>query len=113
MSSVLFYSTRIRKSFSEIFFRKFFEVTGKSNSTEKCKRGDPLGFFEHQFFGKIDKKRRGLEDIEKICEKKSHKAEITCTKKLVKGESRTHVLLLGRPQKILIILYANWQWKLH
>ena len=34
-------------------------------------------------------------------------------KKLVKGETRTHVLLLGRPQKILISLYAQltlvWQ----
>ena len=29
------------------------------------------------------------------------KAEITCTKKLVNCETRTQVLLLGRPRKIL------------
>ena len=33
--------------------------------------------------------------------KKSHKAEITCTKNfLIKSGTRTHVLLLGRPPKI-------------
>ena len=57
-----------------------------------------------------------LESLKKICEKKSHKAEITTQKKiLVKGETRTHVLLLGRPQKTLINLYAQltlvWQLK--
>ena len=40
-------------------------------------------------------------DIKKICEKKSHKAEITSTKNLLKGETQTHVLLLDRPQKLL------------
>ena len=39
----------------EIFFRNCFEVFGKSHSVEKCKRGDPLGFFEHPFCCKIEK----------------------------------------------------------
>ena len=43
-------------------------------------------------------KGRPFGDITKFCQKKSHKAEITCTKTLVKGETRTHVLRLGRTQ---------------
>ena len=46
-------------------------------------------------------------DMKKNCEK-SHKAEITCTI-LAKGETRTHVLLLGRTQIILINTYAKFQ----
>ena len=38
-----------------MFFRNFFEVSGKSHSAEKCKRGDALGFFEHPFCCKISK----------------------------------------------------------
>ena len=45
---------KIEKKF-RIFFRIFFEVSGKSHSTEKCKRGDALGFFEHPFCCKISK----------------------------------------------------------
>ena len=37
------------------FFRIFFELSGKSHSAEKCKRGDALGFFEHPFCCKISK----------------------------------------------------------
>ena len=37
------------------FFRNVFEVSGKSHSAEKCKRGDALGFFEHPFCCKISK----------------------------------------------------------
>ena len=61
-----------------------FEVSGKSHSAEKCKRGDPLGFFERSFCSKISKKLKGgpFGEIKKICEKKSHKAGITCTKKI-------------------------------
>ena len=36
-------------------FRNFFEVSSKSHSVEKCKRGDPLGFFEHPFCCKTSK----------------------------------------------------------
>ena len=81
-----------------------------SHSAEKCKRG-PLGVFEHPFHCKIEKKEEGLfGDLKKICEKKSQKAEKTCTKKLlVMGGTRTHVLLLGRPQKSLINLYVKCQ----
>ena len=36
----------------------------------------PLGVFEHPFFCKMEKNEGGpFGDIEKICEKKSHKAE--------------------------------------
>ena len=58
-----------------------------------------------------------LETFKKVARKKPHKAEITCTNKtLVKGETRTQVLLLGKPQKTLINLYAQltllvWQLK--
>ena len=41
--------------FSEFFFQNFFEVSGKSHSAEKYKRGDALGFFEHPFCCKISK----------------------------------------------------------
>ena len=37
------------------FLSKFFEVSGKSHSAEKCKRGDPLVLFEHSFSCKISK----------------------------------------------------------
>ena len=44
-----------------------------------------------------------------ICKKKSHKAEKNLHKKiLVKGGTRTYVLLLGRPQKSRNP-YAKWQ----
>ena len=52
-----------------IFFRNFFEVSGKSHSAEKCKRGDALGFFEHPFCCKISKIVG--RNNEKISEKKS------------------------------------------
>ena len=49
---------KIEKNIS-IFFRSFFEVSGKSHSAEKCKTGDALGFFEHPFCCKISKIDRG------------------------------------------------------
>ena len=69
-----------------------------------------MGIFEHPFCCKIQKIEGGpFGDIKMIWEKKSHKAEITCTKKLAKCKTRTHVLMLDRSQKILINLYAKWQ----
>ena len=61
----------------------------------------PLGVFEHPFFSKIEKNEGGtLKRHLKKFAKKVSQAEKTCTKKfLVKGGTRTHVLLLGRPQK--------------
>ena len=47
--------------------------------------------------------------MKKNCEKKSQSRNNMHKKILVKGETRTHVLLLGRPQIILINLYANCQ----
>ena len=46
---------KIEKKKFPNFFRNFFEVSGKSHSAEKCKRGDALGFFEHPFCCKISK----------------------------------------------------------
>ena len=42
-------------NFFPIFFRNFFEVSGKSHSAKKCKRGDPSGFFGHPLCCKISK----------------------------------------------------------
>ena len=64
---------------------EIFLVSGESHSAEKCKRG-PLRVFEHPFFCKIEKNEGGLFGvIKKICEKKSHKSEKTCTKKFGQG----------------------------
>ena len=53
----------------ELFIKFFFEFfwSPVSRTVPKSVKGGPLGVFEHPFFCKI--------------EKKSHKAEITCTKK--------------------------------
>ena len=77
----------------EKFYRFFFEILLKSavnrSSAEKCKRRDPLGFFERPFCCKLSKKIKGgpFGDIEKFA-KKSHKAEITCTKKCLEEVMR-------------------------
>ena len=47
--------SKSQKKISQFFFEISFEVSDKSHSAEKCKRGDPLGFFEHPFCCKIDK----------------------------------------------------------
>ena len=66
---------------SEFFSEFFFEVSGKSHGAEKCKRGDPLGFFEHPFCCKISKKLMGdpLERLKKFGKnekfEQSHSAE--------------------------------------
>ena len=48
-------------------------------------------------------------DLKEICEKKSHKAEVTFTKKFWSRArlEPTHILLFGTPQKILTNLYAQ------
>ena len=48
-------------------------------------------------------------DIKKICQKSLTKPKKPAQKIFVKGGTRTHVLLLGRPQKNLITLYAKCQ----
>ena len=108
------------------FFFDFFLVSGKSHSAEKCKRyyssdffktnevtfhypWGPSGVFEHPFFCKIEKKiKRGpFGGIKKICEKNVSQSRNNLHKNLVKRWIRTHVLLLGRPQKSLINLHAK------
>ena len=62
-------SSTVPKKISKIFLN-FFEVSGKSHCTEKCKRG-PLAVFQHPFFCKIGKKMKGgpFGDIKKIAKK--------------------------------------------
>ena len=63
-----------------IFFEIFLK-SGKSHSAEKCKKGG-LWSFRTTILLQNRKKIEGgpLGDIEKIREKKSHKAEVTCKK---------------------------------
>ena len=70
-------------------------------------KGDPFGFFDHPFCFKIEKNEGELlETLGKFAKKS---LTITMHKKiLVKGETRTHVILLARPQKIPINLYAQF-----
>ena len=103
MSSILFYSTRVRKKFKKSdFFEFFFEIFWSPVSRivpKICKRG-PLGGFELPFLCKIKKMKGGpFGDIKKICEKSLTKPKKPAQKKLIKDGTRTHVLLLGRPQK--------------
>ena len=63
----------------------------QSHSAEKSERRDPLGFFNIRSVAKYQKMKGGIFGD------------------MVKGETRTHVLLLGRPQIILINLYAKCQ----
>ena len=75
------------------------EFSGESHSAAEKRQEGPLEFFKHPFFCKIEKiEVRTFGDIKKW-RKKSHKAKTTCTKKLVKEETRTYALLLGRYQK--------------
>ena len=74
MSSILFYSTRMRKKLEKIrFFSKFFRSffwSPVSLTVPKNVKGGPLGVFEHPFFYKIEKIEGGpFGDIKKICEK--------------------------------------------
>ena len=70
-------------------------------------KGGPLGVFEHPFFCKIENNEGGsFGDIKKICEKRLTRPKYPAQKNLVNGGTRTHVLLLGRPQKSLINFYV-------
>ena len=103
MSSILFYSTRVRKKNSEFFWSAVSRIVPKNV------KGGSLGVFEHQFFCKIEKNEGALWRHLKNLRKKSHEAEKPAQKNLAMGWTRTHVLLLGRPQKSLINLYAKCQ----
>ena len=105
MSSILFYSTRVRKNLkkSEFFLNFFFEIFWSPVSRivpKNCKRG-PLGGFEHPFLCKIEKILRvdPLETLKKFAKKVSQSRKKPAQKNLIKDGTRTHVLLLGRPQK--------------
>ena len=86
--------------FPETFFRIFL-VSGKLHSAKNVKKG-PLGVFEHPFFCILGKNEGGTfwRHLQ-ICETKSHQAEKKPAQKfLVMGGTRTHVILLGRHQKL-------------
>ena len=70
---------KIEKKTSD-FFSKFL-----SHSAEKCKRGDPLGFFEHPFCSKISKIDGGT--IKKFREKMKNLNNLTVPKKVGKSHS--------------------------
>ena len=96
----LFYSTGMGKRFP--FFSNFFKVSGKSHSAKKVKEG-PFGIFRTSILLQNRKQLKGdpLETLKKVLQSRNN-----TQKNFVKGETRTHVLLLGGPQKILINLYA-------
>ena len=87
-------------NFVEFFF-EFFLVSGKLHSAEKCKTG-PLGVFERPFFCQIGKNEEGTlwRHFKKIAKKVSPSRKKLHKKFLVMGGTRTHVLLLGRHQKL-------------
>ena len=97
------------KNLSEIFFGIFMK-SAVSRIVPKNVKGGPFGIFGTTILLQNIKIEAGtLWRHWKHLRKKSHKAEIPCTKILVTGGTRTHVLLLDRPQKILVNLYAKWQ----
>ena len=114
---------KIRMEKTPVLKKKFgYSMLGKPNlkaknhlaithSAESCKRWT-LGFLKIQLDAKYQKNEGNPSETIKNFRKKSHKAEITSIKKLVKYETRTHVLLHRRPLKILINLCAKWQWRL-
>ena len=107
VSSILFYSIRMRKKLKKI---RFFWSPVSHIVPKNVKKEGSLEVFEHPFFCRIEKNEGGpFADIEKICEKKVSRPKKTLHKKfLVKGGTRTHVLLLRRPQKSRN-LYAKCQ----
>ena len=107
MSSILFYSIRVRKKLKNPF--KIFLVSGSRIVPKNVKRG-PLVVFEHPFFCKIEKNEGGpFGDFKKIAKKVLQCRKKPAQKFLVMGGTRTHVLLLGSSQKSLIKLYAKCQ----
>ena len=93
----------------------FFEVSGSRIMPKNVKVGTHWDFLNIHSVAKYQKIERGpFRDIEKLCKIKSRNAETTSTKifwSSARLETRT-LLLLRRPQKILINLYANclvWQ----
>ena len=80
------------------FFFDFF-WSPASRIVPKNVKGGPLGVFKHPFFCKIEKNEGGLFEYIKKIREKSHKAEITCTKKI--GQERDWD---PHPQKSLINL---------
>ena len=77
---------KIEEKIFPSFFSNFFEVSDKSHSAEKCKRGNTLGFFEHPFCCKISIKIYGgtLWSNKKIRKRMRNLNSLTVPKK---GES--------------------------
>ena len=72
-------------------------------------KGGPLGVFELSLFCKTEKNEGDpLETLKKFAKKMSHNDEKNLQKNFFgHGGTRTHVFLLGKPQKNIIKLYAK------
>ena len=83
--------------------RNFFEDSGKSHSAENVKGGRNLGSFWTSILLQNRKKWRGSlwRHLKKMRKKVSQSRNSMYKNFLDKGETRTHVLLPGRPQKIV------------
>ena len=77
---------------------------------KNLKEGTLWGFLTFVLLQNTKKMKGGIfGDMKKKLRKSVTKPKQHAQKILVKGETRTHVLLLGRPQKILFNLYAKCQ----
>ena len=109
-----FSTTGDNKSSQKFFFRNFFEVSGKSHSAEKCKRGDALGFFEHPFcckiskiYGRNNEKKIGKKSVSQ-CRKK--KESLIVSKKwtlLLWNGFLSHVRGFGCVEKEVLSTYGK------
>ena len=91
----------------------FFDIFLKSPVCrivpENLKEGTLWDFLNIHSVAKYQKIEGGPFGDKKWWRKVSQSQNNTHKKFWSKGEIRTHVLLLRRPQKILINLYAKWQ----
>ena len=99
--------------FSFLFFEVSNRIGSRIVSKVACERVTVCDFLSIHSFAKEEKiEGRPFGDIEENARKVSQSRRYM-HKKMVEGETRTHVLVLGRPQKTLINLYAQltlvWQ----
>ena len=83
-----------------------------SHSARKCKKGEPLGFFEHPFCCKktVTKKLEGdpLKTFKKLRKNVSQSRNNMHEKNVSQGRDST-----WQTSKVLINFYAKWRKKLH
>ena len=98
MSIILFYSARMGK-ISKIFLEIFLKYPVSRIVLKIVKGWTLCDFFNVLLLQKI--KGGSFGDIKKMQKIVSQSRNNMHKKILVKGKTRTHVLLLGRPQKLL------------